>query len=73
MKSYVFSNNNTNFLDVIKRLTEILKLDIIDRSDSCYTLGNRDIIIDVDKKKTQILLLDESTNIKKVREYFMEK
>ena len=73
MKSYVFSNNNINFLDVINKLTEILKLDIIDSSDSCYTLGNGEIIIDVDKKKTQILLLDDNANIGKVRSYFMEK
>ena len=71
MMSYVFSNKSKSIDDIIQKLTKLFDLEII-KDTPDVTMGNSDIYITVDKKRTCIFLMNHNINIMDITNYYME-
>ena len=70
MVSYVYKNGKKtkNFLK--DKLKKIFELEILSESSENLMLGNEDILFYINENHTDILLMDENTNLNEVRKLF---
>lgn len=70
MISYVYKNNKKSMYAIKKKIMSLFEIDIISEEVNNLILGNEKLLINVEKKVTNILLLDDNTNICSLRAYF---
>lgn len=68
--SYVYKNNKKSMYAIKKKIMSLFEIDIISEEVNNLILGNEKLLINVEKKVTNILLLDDNTNICSLRAYF---
>lgn len=70
MTTYVFKTQikKENIVDTIQNFYHY---DIIDNNKDNITLGNSDVLIDIDNDYINILLFNDKINISKIRNYLM--
>lgn len=73
MITYLFNNKRKINKDtLLNQLISNYTLDVIDKNSKNIVLGNSDMLVDIDKKYINILLFNETVNIKPTTDYIME-
>lgn len=74
MISYLFMNNKKIDKEYLLNIfTNNFGLEIVDNTKERTSLGNTEMLVDIDKKYITILLFDELINIKSIKKYLLEK
>lgn len=70
MVSYVYKNGKKTKNFLRDKLKKIYNLEVLDESPKELMLGNKKILFYINDRYTDILLMDEDTNINEVRKIF---
>lgn len=73
MISYVYNNNRKSMYTIKKKIMSLFDIEVISEEVNNLILGNDKLLINVEKRKTNILLLDDDTNVSTLANYFRGK
>lgn len=72
MYSYSFRNNRKiNKKNLVKKIVNLYNLDLIDNTKNNIIMGNNDIMIDINKKYTFVMLFNDNFNITGLTNYIL--
>lgn len=72
MYSYSFRNNKKiNKKNLVKKIINLYNLDLIDNTKNNIVIGSKDMMIDINKKYTFIMLFNENFNITGLTDYIL--
>lgn len=73
MMEYAFKNHRARPQKIVEMLCTMYPLTAYQNAKNDYVLSNEDMIINVEKKMTSILLYNTGVNIKSICNFFREK
>lgn len=74
MVSYVYNNRSKSSRNIFDRIMKMFEFTLAnDNENDEFMLANEDMLINIDKKRTNILLYNTNLNISEIRNIFMER
>lgn len=73
MITYLIRNEHINQENIIPKILDLYKLEIVDKSNSNTVIGNSDMLIDFDNYYTNVLLFNEKLNIRELKNLLLNR